>query len=127
MDAPVLNSGGWTLTQDANSYRGMFISTNGVNFTGVAYETSLPTLRFELHGVEVSPIAQGPIFIYTETVSVSGAVSVTLLRNPSQLVAVNAESPEPSTLLLAAAALGMVLLARRHWSPAPTRSDTRVS
>ena len=75
----------------------------------------------------MSPIAQGPIFIYTETVSVSGAVSVTLLRNPSQLVAVNAESPEPSTLLLAAAALGMVLLARRHWSPAPTRSDTRVS
>ena len=24
IDAPVLNSGGWTLTQDANTYSGMF-------------------------------------------------------------------------------------------------------
>ena len=29
--------------------------SNGVYSTGVAYDTSLPTLTFELHGVEVSP------------------------------------------------------------------------
>ena len=46
-----------------------------------------------------------------------GALSVTLPPDPSQTVAFNANSPEPSTLLLAAAALGMVLLSRRRGSP----------
>ena len=121
MNVTELNSGGWTLTQGANTYRGTFIPGNTISFTGVTYNTNLPTLTFEIHGVEVNPSLWGPDFIYRETVGISGTLSVTLPPDPSQTVAFNANSPEPSTLLLAAAALGMVLLAGRR-STAPVRN-----
>jgi hypothetical protein len=106
-----LNTGAWTLTEGVNTYSGAFVFSNGIQFTSVAYDRNQPTLSFELHGVEVNPSLWGHDFVYHETVSISGAIPISFSSNPDQVVAVNANSPEPGTLLLAAGAL--LLLRRR--------------
>jgi hypothetical protein len=112
--SPELNTGSWTLTQGVNTYSGTFIPGNLVSFTGVTYNTNIPTLSFEIHGVEVNPSMWGPSFVYLETVTISGPLTVHLPVDPIETVAFNANSPEPSTMPLAGMALGVLLVARRR-------------
>jgi hypothetical protein len=121
MNVTVLNTGGWTLTQGLNTYSGTFTPGNLVAFAGVAYDTNQPTLSFEIHGVKVNPSLWGPSFQYLEDFAESGPLSITFIGNPIQTVAFNANAPEPSTVSLAAMALGVVVLARRRTAPSRSR------
>jgi hypothetical protein len=112
MNVPEINTGTWTLTEGANSYNGIFGPSNTVEFQNVAYDTNQASYSFELHGVEVNPSLWPAGFEYQEFLSVAGGVTLPI-PNPTQTVAFNADAPEPSTLWLAAVALGGVLLRRR--------------
>lgn len=83
MNVSEINTGSWTLTQGLNAYPGSLFSSNTVEFLGVAYDPNQPTLSFELHGVEVNPSLWGPLFIYQETSTVAGSLSVNI-PNPSK-------------------------------------------
>ena len=113
--APVLAPGSWTLTESvfSSTYTGSLIGANDIRFTGIAYNSSLPSYSFELHGVQVNPGLNPAGFAYHENLSVS-PTSVILVSGADQIVGVNA-TPEPSTLILLTVALSaLLLLLPRH-------------
>ena len=110
---PEIDTGSWTLTQGANTYSGTLVGTQDVRFPSVAFDTSLPTLDFEMSGVTVNPSLFGPGFTYLEAIAVDGPIALDI-QDPTLVVAFNDQSPEPATFPLAAAVLGFgSLLARR--------------
>jgi len=112
LSAAVLNTGPWTLTQGINTYSGTQFG-NVVFFQAVLYDTTQPTLSFEIHGVQVNPSLWGVSFVYRETVSFSGNILPGFENDPIQVVGRNADAPEMSTLTLAAGALAALLV--RKW------------
>jgi hypothetical protein len=64
------------------------------------FEPTLPTLDFSIQGIQVNPSLWGHDFQFLEDVQAAGNTTV-MISNSVQLVAVNAESPEPSNLWLA--------------------------
>jgi hypothetical protein len=105
----------WTLTEASNTYVGTRGASNEVFFLGVAFDTSKPTLSFEIHGMEVDPSTMPPGFTYFEDLAVSGPLTLNIVNDPIQLVGVNA-APEPSTFGLAGLALAAAIFRRRSTS-----------
>jgi hypothetical protein len=101
----------WTLTEASNTYVGTRGASNEVFFTSVAFDTSKPTLSFELHGMEVNPSTLPPGFPFREDFAASGALTLNI-ADAIQLVGVNA-APEPSTFGLAGLALAATIFRRR--------------
>jgi hypothetical protein len=99
LNGSLLTTGPWMLTQGLNTYSGSLILSNAVQFLGVSYDPNQPTLSFEIHGMEVNPSTFPGGFVYEETSTIAGALSVGI-TNPVQTVARNANAPEPSTILL---------------------------
>jgi PEP-CTERM motif len=98
-----------TLTDGVNSYTGVFGQGNQVKFSNVAFD---PTgIDFEFENFFVDPSAEPPGFPFQEDTSFSGPLLIGVTSS-IQVVAMNGDIPEPSTWLLAAGALA-VLLSRR--------------
>jgi hypothetical protein len=114
LNVAVLNIGPWTLTQGPNTYPGTQ-SANTVFVPFVLYDTTQPALSFELHGAKVDPSLFGPSFVYLETVSFSGPISLEIANDPIQIVGRNADAPEMSTLVLAAGALATLLVRKQRF------------
>ena len=116
LNTPVLDTGPWTLTQGPNTYLGTHPVGNAVFIPSVQYDTTQPTLSFELHGVTVNPSLFGPSFVYLEIVSIVGSITPEFSNDPVQTVGRNADAPETSTLLLAVGALAALFSRRRRVS-----------
>jgi hypothetical protein len=110
LTVPVLNTGGWTLTQGANSYTGSLFGPDAVRFTGVQYDTSLSTLSFSFTGLQVNPSLEPVGFAYHEFEAFTGP-TVPTLNSSDVIVAFNDNAPEPGTWLL----LGSGMLAAGIW------------
>ena len=114
MNVSVLNTGGWILTDGVNNFAGMLVVGNLVEFLSVPFNPpGAGHLRLQVENIFVNPSVLPPGSQFLEDVTVFGPLSITIV-DPIQVVAVNA--PEPSTLLLAAMALGTAAwLGRLRW------------
>lgn len=108
---PVLNTGGWTLTQGANSYTGSLFGPQAVRFTGVQYDSTLSTLTYSFTGIQVNPSLEPAGFVYHEFISFSGPAVPTLTAG-DVVVAINDNAPEPATWGMMAGALVVMCLYR---------------
>jgi uncharacterized repeat protein (TIGR03803 family) len=95
LSSSILNTGGWSLIQGANTYAGTLAADNEVTFTGVSYDLSQPAVTFQLQSVQVNPSASVPGTQYDEIVSVSGTTALTV-NQPAQgvLVAQNGQATQ---------------------------------
>lgn len=108
MNVPVLNTGGWILTDGVNMTSGILVSGNLVEFLGVPFNppgTGHVVLTVENMLVNPSFVPAG--FEFRELVDIVGSTS-TIVANPDQLVAVNAV-PEPVTSVWVGLGFGAVL------------------
>ena len=95
LSSTILNTGGWSLIQGANTYAGTLAAANEINFTGVSYDLSQPTVTFQLQGVQVNPSASVPGTQYDEIVSVSGTTELSVSQpNQGLLVAQNGQATQ---------------------------------
>jgi hypothetical protein len=111
MAVPVLNTGGWTLTQGANTYTGSLFTPQQVRFTGVQFDTDLPTLTYSFTGIQVNPSLEPAGFVYHEFIAFTGPTVPTLTAG-DVVVAINDNAPEPSTWGMMAGALVVMCLYR---------------
>jgi hypothetical protein len=107
MNVPVLNTGGWILTDGLNNFAGALILSNLVEFMSVPVNPpGAGHLGFKVEGIFVNPSVLPAGAEFREDVTVSGPLSITIVDSV-QTVAVNA--PEPPTLPLANAALSAIV------------------
>jgi hypothetical protein len=112
MNVPVLNTGGWILTDGVNMTPGILGSGNLVEFLSVPFNPpGTGHLVFQVENIFVNPSAEAPGFQFMEVATVSSAISFGI-TNSQQLVAVNAV-PEPLTLWLVGLSLGAMWLGRK--------------
>jgi hypothetical protein len=113
MNVPILNTGGWILTDGVNMTTGTFGPSNVVDFVGVPFNPpGAGQVVFTVENVFVNPSAEPLGFQFNEDVAVNGDVSVEIMT-PEQLVAENAV-PEPFTLRFLGFGLGAMWLARKR-------------
>jgi hypothetical protein len=108
LNVPILNLGGWEITDGVNFYPGTLILSNVVDFGNVNFNVPL-TLTVE--NIFVNPSLEPAGFSFNADVSLSGAPSWSI-PNPIQEVGVN-ETREPATLSLVGLAFGGLFLLRR--------------
>jgi hypothetical protein len=113
LNVPVLDTGGWILTDGVNMTSGALLAPNEVEFLDVPLNPpGAGHLDFEVENTFVNPSLEPPGFEFIENMEITGNVALTI-ESPPQLVAVNAV-PEPSfTLLFAGVGLGAMWLARK--------------
>ena len=73
--------------------------------------------------MEVNPSLWGPSFVYKETMSISGVLPVAIIGDPVEIVAFNANAPEPATTSLAAFGLAAAVLVSRRCTASQTSRD----
>jgi hypothetical protein len=106
LNVPVLNTGGWILTDGISNFPGTLGNTNQIDFLSVPFNPPGDGHVFwQVKNIFVDPSGELPGFPFFELVSEAGVVSIPI-ANPVQLVAVN--GPEPGTLLLTGLALGAI-------------------
>lgn len=99
ISVPVLNTGGWILTDGVNMISGVMGAPNLIEFLGVPFNPpGTGTLVFQVENILVNPSAEPPGFQFNEELEISSDFSINV-TNPVQLVAVNAV-PEPSLTLV---------------------------
>jgi hypothetical protein len=108
----ILTPGAWTLVENATTYSPALLVGNHISFTGIVYDPNLPTVNFDLQGINVNPSLLPPFFLYQEDLAITGTISLPLTKAVVD-VAVNSGTPEPATLFLTATA-GIALLRRRR-------------
>jgi hypothetical protein len=112
-NVPVLNTGGWILTDGMNMTPGGLGSSNLIEFVGVPFDPpGTGDLIFQVENIFVDPSAEPPGFQFNEEVGISGNFSIDV-PNPLQLVAVNAV-PEPSPTLVFVGLVLTMWLGRRR-------------
>ena len=118
MNAPVLNTGGWVLTDGMNNFAGTLVPSNLIEFLSVPVNPpGAGHLNFQVEGIVVNPSVLPPGAEFLEDMTVSGPLSIAIV-NSVQVVAVNA--PELSTLPLTGTALGAIIGLWRRRLPAWT-------
>jgi|SRR5579862_5190778 len=109
LNAPVLNTSGWILTDGLHNTSGTLAAPDEVDFIGVPFNP--PGDDFEVENIFVNPSLEGPGFQFFEEAKITTDFSITV-QNGTQLVAENAV-PEPSSIpVLVVLGLGIVLLLR---------------
>jgi hypothetical protein len=110
---PILNTGGWILTDGVNMTTGTFGPGNVVDFVGVPFDSpGAGHLDFTVENIMVNPSAEPPGFQFMESVMITGNVAVEIPQQ-EQLVAENAV-PEPFTLVFVALGMGAMWLGRKR-------------
>ena len=112
MNLPVLNTGGWILTDGVNNFPGTLGFSNVVNFLNVPFNPpGAGHLDFQVENILVNPSLLPPGADFNEIVTITGALSINVV-NAEQVVAVNAS--ELPTLPVTALLLGaFVAFARK--------------
>jgi hypothetical protein len=112
MNVPVLNTGGWVLSDGVNMTPGILGTSNEVEFIGVPFNPpGAGHLVFTVENIFVNPSAEAPGFQFMEVGAITSNISFGI-SNSQQLVAVNAV-PEPFTLVFVSLGVGAMWLARR--------------
>jgi hypothetical protein len=113
LNAPILSTGGWILTDGVNMTTGTLGPGNVIDFLGVPFNSpGAGNLDFTVENIFVNPSAEPPGFQFRETVAINGNVSVEIAHQ-EQLVAVNAV-PEPCTLGFVGLGMGAIWLGRKR-------------
>jgi hypothetical protein len=113
MNVPILNTGGWILTDGVNMTAGMLGPANVIEFLGVPFNPpGAGSVVFTVENIFVNPSAEGPGFQFNEDAAINGDVSVEIMK-PEQLVAENAV-PEPFTLVFVGVGMGAMWLGRKR-------------
>jgi hypothetical protein len=113
MNVPVLNTGGWVLSDGVNMTPGILGTSNEVEFIGVPFNPpGAGHLVFTVENIFVNPSAEGSGFQFMEGAAINSNISFSI-TNPQQLVAENAV-PEPFTLGLLGVALSAMWLGRKR-------------
>jgi hypothetical protein len=113
LNVPILNTGGWILTDGVNMTSGTLLTSNTIKFTGVPLNApGAGHVVFTVENIDVNPSAEPPGFQFMETAAINGNQSVEIMT-PEQLVAENAV-PEPFSLVLMGLGLGAMWLARKR-------------
>jgi hypothetical protein len=108
MNVPVLNTGGWILTDGVHMTAGILGATNVVEFLGVPFNPpGAGHIFFEIENILVNPSGEPPGTQFREDVQITSDMSITIL-NQDQLVALNA-TPEPLTAGFVGVGLGCIL------------------
>jgi hypothetical protein len=122
MNASVLNTGGWILTDGVNNFAGI-LSGNSVTFLSVPFNPpGTGHLFWTVENIFVNPNGKPPGSQFLELLSITGSILIGI-DNPVQVVAVNAV-PEPSTLLLAGVALAAMLWLGHRRPTGPHRQSS---
>jgi hypothetical protein len=112
MNVPVLNTGGWILTDGVNMTAGVLGLGNVVEFLGAPFNPpGTGHLVFTVENIFVNPSAEAPGFQFMEVAEITSNISFGI-TNPQQLVAVNAV-PEPFTLVFVSLGVGAMWFGRR--------------
>jgi hypothetical protein len=112
MNVPILNTGGWILTDGLNITSGSLGAANQIDFVGVLFDPpGTGHVDFQVENILVNPSAELPGFQFKEHADITSNFSFSIV-NTDQLVAVNAV-PEPSfTLVFVGLGLGAMWLGR---------------
>jgi hypothetical protein len=99
MNVPVLNTGGWILTDGVDNIAGILDGTMEIEFVGVPFNPpETGNLVLQVENIFVNPSAEPPGLEFTEDGEIMSNLSFGI-TNSMQLVAVNAV-PEPSLTLV---------------------------
>ena len=113
LNAPILSTGGWILTDGVNMTTGTLGPGNVIDFVGVPFNSpGSGNLDFTVENIFVNPSAQSPGFQFMETVAINGNVPVEIAHQ-EQLVAENAV-PEPFTPVFVGLGMGAMWLRRKR-------------
>jgi len=112
INAPILNTGGWILTDGVNMTAGTLLLSNVVEFLGVPFNPpGTGNVVFTVENIFVNPSAESAGFQFMEVSAINGDLSVEIAR-PEQLVAENAV-PEPFSLVFVGLGMSAIWLARK--------------
>jgi hypothetical protein len=115
MNVPVLNTGGWVLSDGVNMTPGILGLSNVVEFIGVPFNPpGAGHLVFTVENIFVNPSAEAPGFQFMEVGAITSNISFGI-TNPQQLVAVNAV-PEPFMLGFLGVGLSAMWLKRKRFA-----------
>jgi hypothetical protein len=112
LNVPILDTGGWILTDGTTNTPGILVSPKDVEFQGVPFGLTSGSQDFTIEGIFVNPSIEGPGFVFNEADTITSNFSIDSTNVVSEEVGVNA-TPEPSMLLFAAVGLGAVWFARK--------------
>jgi hypothetical protein len=113
LNVPILNTGGWILTDGTNNTAGILESSEVIGFIGVPFNPpGAGSVVFTVENISVNPSAEPPGFQFTENAGVFGTQSVGIMF-PQQVVAQNAV-PEPISLVFVGLGLGAMWLGRKR-------------
>jgi hypothetical protein len=113
MNVPVLNTGGWILSEGGNMTAGTLYSSEVIEFVGVPFiPPGAGDGVFQVENIFVNPSAEPPGFQFTGTGSIFGNVSIDI-PNQQQVVAENAV-PEPFSLVFVGLGMGAMWLGRKR-------------
>lgn len=114
INVPVLNTGGWILTDGVNMIPGIMVASNLIEFLGVPFNPpGTGNLAFQVENILVNPSAEPPGFQFKEELEITSNFSINV-TSPVQLVAVNAV-PEPAYTPVVVG-LGLTIWLRRKRS-----------
>jgi hypothetical protein len=115
LNVPILNTGGWILTDGVNNTAGVLESSEVIEFFGVPLNPpGAGSVVFTVENIFVNPSAQPPGFQFTENSGIFGNQAVEIMF-PQQVVAQNAV-PEPFSLVFVGLGLGAMCLGRKRVS-----------
>lgn len=99
MNVPVLDTGGWILTDGVNMTTGILDGSKEIEFLGVPFNPpGTGNIVLQVENIFVNPSAQRPGFQFTEDGKINTNISFGI-TNSTQVVAANAV-PEPSFTLV---------------------------
>ena len=114
MNVPVLNTGGWILSEGGNTTAGTLSSTEVVEFVGVPFiPPGAGDAVFQVENIFVDPSAEPPGFQFTGTGSIVGNISIYIPPLNQQQVGAENAVPEAFSLVLVGLGLGAMWLARK--------------
>jgi hypothetical protein len=112
MNVPVLNTGGWILSDGVNMTAGTLGGTNVIDFLGVPFNPpGAGDITLTVENIFVNPSLEPPGFQFMEVADITSDISFGI-TNQQQVVAVNA-IPEPFMPVFIALGLGGMWLARK--------------
>jgi hypothetical protein len=113
LNVPILNTGGWILSEGGNMTTGTLGPGNVIEFLDVPFNPpGAGSVVFTVENVFVNPSLEPPGFQFNEDAAINGDPSVEIMK-PEELVAENAV-PEPFTLGFLGLGLGAMWLARKR-------------
>jgi hypothetical protein len=114
MNVPILGATGWVLLVGGTPTPGVLDGPDQIQFVGVPFDPpGSGTLDLQVENISVNPSLEPAGFQFTETVSITGNVSIYIPSASQQQVVGQNAVPEPFTLPLLSLGLAAVWVARK--------------